>query len=192
MRKEVAKAKSELTGVQQLLTEKEKTLTDNEKNLEQANKAASAARELRRELQFVKVISLSFEITGMIFFYLNELLLFSLQDEMSINQRLKSTLESEVQRAEERISRFVEEKKEMEKLLQEEKKKVEESEKNLNILKETMILMDEQLQVLMHLNVIICRTYILISVYRISILSSKESTLNKLNLKKRNLISRRR
>ncbi len=79
---------------------------------------------------------------------------------MSINQRLKSTLESEVQRAEERISRFVEEKKEMEKLLQEEKKKVEESEKNLNILKETMILMDEQLQVLVHLNVIICRMYI--------------------------------
>jgi septal ring factor EnvC (AmiA/AmiB activator) len=79
---------------------------------------------------------------------------------MSINQRLKSTLESEVQRAEERISRFVEEKKEMEKLLQEEKKKVEESEKNLNILKETMILMDEQLQVLVHLNVVICRMYI--------------------------------
>jgi septal ring factor EnvC (AmiA/AmiB activator) len=79
---------------------------------------------------------------------------------MSINQRLKSTLESEVQRAEERISRFVEEKKEMEKLLQEEKKKVEESEKNLNILKETMILMDEQLQVLVYLNVIICRMYI--------------------------------
>jgi ABC-type Fe3+-citrate transport system substrate-binding protein len=69
-------------------------------------------------------------------------------------------LESEVQRAEERISRFVEEKKEMEKLLQEEKKKVEESEKNLNILKETMILMDEQLQVLVYLNVIICRMYI--------------------------------
>jgi hypothetical protein len=48
----------------------------------------------------------------------------------------------------------------MEKLLQEEKKKVEESEKNLNILKETMILMDEQLQVLVYLNVIICRMYI--------------------------------
>jgi septal ring factor EnvC (AmiA/AmiB activator) len=79
---------------------------------------------------------------------------------MSINQRLKSTLESEVQRAEERISRFVEEKKEMEKLLQEEKKKVEESEKNLNILKETMILMDEQLQVLVYLNVVIRRMYI--------------------------------
>lgn len=76
MRKEVTMAKSELTGIQQLLTEKEKTLTDNEKNLEQANKTASAARELRRELQFVKVISLSLEITGMIFFYLNELLLF--------------------------------------------------------------------------------------------------------------------
>jgi ABC-type Fe3+-citrate transport system substrate-binding protein len=69
-------------------------------------------------------------------------------------------LESEVQRAEERISRFVEEKKEMEKLLQEEKKKVEESEKNLNILKETMILMDEQLQVLVYLNVVIRRMYI--------------------------------
>jgi septal ring factor EnvC (AmiA/AmiB activator) len=79
---------------------------------------------------------------------------------MSINHRLKSTLESEVQRAEERISRFVEEKKEMEKLLQEEKKKVEESEKNLNILKETMILMDEQLQVLVYLNVVIRRMYI--------------------------------
>lgn len=66
---------------------------------------------------------------------------------MSICQRLKSTLESEVQRAEERISRFVEEKKEMQTLLQEEKQKVEKGEKNLNILKETMTLMDEQLQV---------------------------------------------
>ena len=74
---------------------------------------------------------------------------------MSICRRLKSTLESEVQRAEERISRYDEEKKEMQKLLQEEKKKVEESEKNLNILKETMILMDEQLQVLVHFFVLI-------------------------------------
>jgi predicted nucleic acid-binding Zn-ribbon protein len=81
---------------------------------------------------------------------------FSLQDEMSISQRLKSTLESEVQRAEERISRYDEEKKEMQKLLQEEKKKVEESEKNLNLLKETMMLMDEQLQVLLNLAFINC------------------------------------
>jgi hypothetical protein len=65
---------------------------------------------------------------------------------MSISQRLKSTLESEVQRAEERISRYDEEKKEMQKLLQEEKKEVEESEKNLNLLKETMMLMTEQLK----------------------------------------------
>ena len=62
MRSEVTKTKSELAGIQQLLTEKEKSLTENEKNLEQANKTASAARELRRELQFVKVITLSFEI----------------------------------------------------------------------------------------------------------------------------------
>jgi hypothetical protein len=68
MRSEVIKAKSELAGAQQLLTEKEKTLTENEKNLEQANKTASAARELRRELQFVKVSSLSFEITQMLSF----------------------------------------------------------------------------------------------------------------------------
>ena len=75
---------------------------------------------------------------------------------MSISQRLKSTLESEVQRAKERICRYDEEKKEMQKLLQKEKKKVEESEKNLNLLKETMMLMDEQLQVLLNLAFINC------------------------------------
>lgn len=96
---------------------------------------------------------------------------------MSICQRLKSTLESEVQRAEERISRFVEEKKEMQTLLQEEKKKVEEGEKNLNILKETMTLMDEQLQVfvLSYSHLFRSISYINFCVYfRIMIILSKE------------------
>lgn len=72
----------------------------------------------------------------------------SAQDEMAINQRLKTTLESEVQRAEDRVTRYMEEKKEIQALLEEEKKKVQAGEKDLALLKETMMIMDEQLQVL--------------------------------------------
>ena len=66
---------------------------------------------------------------------------------MSICQRLKSSIESEVQRAEERIARYIEEKNEFKKSLDEQKAKVLESEKNLVLLKETMSEMDEQLEV---------------------------------------------
>ncbi len=72
---------------------------------------------------------------------------------MAISQRLKGSLESEVQRAEERISRYMEEKKEMQQLLEEEKKKVQAGEENLKVLKETMAVMDEQLQVFYELSV---------------------------------------
>lgn len=52
---ELTKASSELTETTRQLAEKEKIQADIEKDLEVANKAASSARELRRELQFVKV-----------------------------------------------------------------------------------------------------------------------------------------
>lgn len=74
---------------------------------------------------------------------------------MSICQRLKTTLESEVQRAEERVSRYMEEKKEVQLLLEEEKKKVEAGEKDLALLKETMMVMDEQLQVSCILHIVV-------------------------------------
>ena len=76
---------------------------------------------------------------------LTEILIF--KDELSICQRLKSSIESEVQRAEERIARYIEEKNEFKKSLDEQKAKVLESEKNLVLLKETMSEMDEQLEV---------------------------------------------
>lgn len=53
---ELIKVSSELTEKQRLLAEKEKSQADCEKNLEEANKAVNTARELRRELQFVKVV----------------------------------------------------------------------------------------------------------------------------------------
>lgn len=74
---------------------------------------------------------------------------------MSICQRLKTTLESEVQRAEERVSRYMEEKKEVQLLLEEEKKKVEAGDKDLALLKETMMVMDEQLQVSCILHIVV-------------------------------------
>lgn len=74
---------------------------------------------------------------------------------MSICQRLKTTLESEVQRAEERVSRYMEEKKEVQLFLEEEKKKVEAGEKDLALLKETMMVMDEQLQVSCILHIVV-------------------------------------
>ena len=55
MRVEARKVKSELSEVQRTLAEKEKVQAEYEKNLEQANKTASSARELRREMQFAKV-----------------------------------------------------------------------------------------------------------------------------------------
>ena len=55
MRVEARKVKSELSEAQRTLAEKEKVQAEYEKNLEQANKTASSARELRREMQFAKV-----------------------------------------------------------------------------------------------------------------------------------------
>ena len=63
-------------------------------------------------------------------------------------QRLNLSLESELERAEERISRQVKEKTEMRQILEEEKRKLLEAENVMEILKETMTVMDEQLQVL--------------------------------------------
>jgi len=56
-------------------------------------------------------------------------------------------LESEAQRAEERINRYAEEKRDLMKAMEEQKAKLQESEKNLVLLKETMAEMDEQLEV---------------------------------------------
>jgi hypothetical protein len=56
-------------------------------------------------------------------------------------------LESEAQRAEERINRYAEEKRDLIKAMEEQKAKLQESEKNLVLLKETMAEMDEQLEV---------------------------------------------
>ena len=69
------------------------------------------------------------------------------KDELAICQRLKTSLEAESHRAEERISRFTQEKKELQSLLEEEKQKVLTVEKDLAVLKDTMTMMDEQLQV---------------------------------------------
>ena len=70
-------------------------------------------------------------------------------------QRLKLSLESELERAEERISRQVEEKTEMRQILEEEKRKLLEAENVIEILKETMTVMDEQLQVLVDISYVL-------------------------------------
>lgn len=75
----MTKAKSELKAVQQLLSEKEKAHADNQKNLEEANKTATTARELRRELQFVKVYSFP-QSCPSAFFYLKCALYYSGRD----------------------------------------------------------------------------------------------------------------
>lgn len=66
---------------------------------------------------------------------------------MAICQRLKSTLESEVQRAEERVKRQTEEKNELKQRLDEKSKQIKDLENELRLLKDTMATMDEQLQV---------------------------------------------
>lgn len=55
LRVETAKLKTELEEARQTLSDKEKAATDREKDLDIANKAASAAREHRREAQRFKV-----------------------------------------------------------------------------------------------------------------------------------------
>ena len=70
-------------------------------------------------------------------------------------QRLNLSLESELERAEERISRQVKEKTEMRQILEEEKRKLLEAENVIEILKETMTVMDEQLQVLVDISYVL-------------------------------------
>ena len=67
------------------------------------------------------------------------------QDELAICQRLKTSVESELQRSEERLSRYMEEKTEFQAKLDAEVAKKQETESNFNTLKETMVMMDEQL-----------------------------------------------
>ena len=81
--------------------------------------------------------------------------IFYFQDELAMCQRLKLSLESELERAEERISRQVEEKTEMRQILEEEKRKLLEAENVIEILKETMTVMDEQLQVLVDISYVL-------------------------------------
>lgn len=67
---------------------------------------------------------------------------------MAICQRLKSTLESEAQRLEERAFRQTEEKKELQQRLDEKIKQLQDKESEFRLLKDTMATMDEQLQVI--------------------------------------------
>lgn len=56
LRAEISRTKDEVVELQKVISSKEKAQVDYEKNAEEAKKAVSSARELRRELQFVKVI----------------------------------------------------------------------------------------------------------------------------------------
>lgn len=52
---EVSKLRSEISEAQRSLAGKDKAIADKEKTLEEANKAVQTSRELKRELQYVKV-----------------------------------------------------------------------------------------------------------------------------------------
>jgi len=68
-------------------------------------------------------------------------------------QRQKSSAESELQRAEERVHRSVEEKTELQERFAELKAKAAVEENNFNLLKETCSVMDDQLKVFSFLSI---------------------------------------
>ena len=71
-----------------------------------------------------------------------------IQDEMLLTQRQKASLESEIQRTEDRIRRCIDDKNELQEKFDELKKKADNEERNFTLLKESCSVMDDQLRVL--------------------------------------------